>query len=426
MKQFLSLKQVADLLGVDYKTVFNLVRTGQLPAARIGNIYRVRKEDLDQFFERQKQQPGGEVTPIMQRTEAGVPKSTCGRCGLVIKYPSLVGGACQQESCATILCKQCWLSFPDRRCSLHQAVPPGAAPAMSGEVVVLSSPGWGTGSGFAPIAPAARVTAEEAIQWELQFIEGFDQGLRERSSIQSPIDGHLHKVTDWDALHHKEPALLPPKKSVSSVLSQGRAASSLPQDLTSCYHFRQDEHHLSPSSFALVAVTLNHLEAYQSSGADSEPVTLEELLKFIKHASDFAKRNDTLYVAGLASPTGWSREAIEGVIATSERPGFSVLHLSFCLMDLRTRALSYLSTDFRLQPHLNILRGLRKEDLVRRIQKHIQDALLVREGQSEKEVAQATGQPEELVKRAFELLRQGGGYEIYDVPGTGRVISRVR
>ena len=52
-KPFLTIQDVAELFDLDYKSVYRLVLSGQLPAAKIGGVYRIRREDLDAFFERQ-------------------------------------------------------------------------------------------------------------------------------------------------------------------------------------------------------------------------------------------------------------------------------------------------------------------------------------------------------------------------------------
>ena len=55
MSQYLTLEQAAEILGVEYKTVYRLVRAGDLPAGRIGRVYRIKAEDLDAYFEHSKQ-----------------------------------------------------------------------------------------------------------------------------------------------------------------------------------------------------------------------------------------------------------------------------------------------------------------------------------------------------------------------------------
>lgn len=55
MSKFLTLEEAAERLGVEYKTVDRFVRQGELPAGKVGRVYRIREEDLDGYFERQKQ-----------------------------------------------------------------------------------------------------------------------------------------------------------------------------------------------------------------------------------------------------------------------------------------------------------------------------------------------------------------------------------
>jgi len=49
MSDLLSLDDVADRLGVHYMTAYRYVRTGRLPARKVGATWRVRPEDLDRF-----------------------------------------------------------------------------------------------------------------------------------------------------------------------------------------------------------------------------------------------------------------------------------------------------------------------------------------------------------------------------------------
>jgi len=46
----LSVKDVADYLKLSERTVYKLVREGRLPAARIGGVYRFRREEIDEWM----------------------------------------------------------------------------------------------------------------------------------------------------------------------------------------------------------------------------------------------------------------------------------------------------------------------------------------------------------------------------------------
>ena len=52
-KPFLSVREVADYLDIDYKTVYRLVRKGEIPAVKVGGMYRVRRSELEGYLDRQ-------------------------------------------------------------------------------------------------------------------------------------------------------------------------------------------------------------------------------------------------------------------------------------------------------------------------------------------------------------------------------------
>jgi excisionase family DNA binding protein len=115
-RPFLKIQDVAELLDLDYKTVYRMVLSGQLPAAKLGGVYRIRREDLDAFFERMKVvgRPSRESVLVMEPT-------TCARCDQAFRVPSLVGGKCQAAGCDLALCTTCWRNKNNRYCRDHAA-----------------------------------------------------------------------------------------------------------------------------------------------------------------------------------------------------------------------------------------------------------------------------------------------------------------
>ena len=53
-KEFLSVKEIADKLGVTVDTIQGYIRRKELQAFRIGNKYVVRQEDFDRFLEKRR------------------------------------------------------------------------------------------------------------------------------------------------------------------------------------------------------------------------------------------------------------------------------------------------------------------------------------------------------------------------------------
>ena len=112
-RPFLSIQDTASLLALDYKTVYKMVISGQLPAGKLGGVYRIRRQDLDTFFEQQKAAISvGRGLPAVQPT-------LCAGCGRALRLPSLLGGKCQTPQCDLPLCTTCWGRKEARFCRDH-------------------------------------------------------------------------------------------------------------------------------------------------------------------------------------------------------------------------------------------------------------------------------------------------------------------
>jgi excisionase family DNA binding protein len=50
----MTVREVADYLNVDDKTVYRLTKNGRLPGFKVAGAWRFKKEDIDEWIERQK------------------------------------------------------------------------------------------------------------------------------------------------------------------------------------------------------------------------------------------------------------------------------------------------------------------------------------------------------------------------------------
>ena len=78
MSKYLTVGEAASRLGVEYKTVYRLIRSGDIPAGKIGRIYRIREGDLSAFFDRQKQHVAAQAGRTGLTALEG---RRCGACG---------------------------------------------------------------------------------------------------------------------------------------------------------------------------------------------------------------------------------------------------------------------------------------------------------------------------------------------------------
>jgi excisionase family DNA binding protein len=97
-KKFMTLEDVAEMLGVNYQLIYRLVRAGELPAIRLGRVYRVTQEDLNTYLQNQKTSGG----------------ATCEACGTSYKSKESVKQAC--EECGAPICFDCWQRTGVRIC----------------------------------------------------------------------------------------------------------------------------------------------------------------------------------------------------------------------------------------------------------------------------------------------------------------------
>ena len=104
--EYMSLEDVADMLGVTYQLIYRLVRAGELPAVRLGKLYRVSRGDLNKYLERNK--------------NAAASGGTCSVCGTFYKTRGSLKQTCSAEGCEEPICFDCWTRLGVRYCKKHQ------------------------------------------------------------------------------------------------------------------------------------------------------------------------------------------------------------------------------------------------------------------------------------------------------------------
>lgn len=103
--EFMSLENVAEMLGVTYQLIYRLVRSGELPAVRLGKLYRVSRQDLDGYLERSK--------------SASAAGGVCSVCGTFYKSKKSLAQTCTEAGCEEPICFDCWNRLGIRKCQKH-------------------------------------------------------------------------------------------------------------------------------------------------------------------------------------------------------------------------------------------------------------------------------------------------------------------
>lgn len=52
--EVMTIKQAADFLQLHYQTVYEKVKNKEIPASKVGRVWRIQKKDVLEYLERQK------------------------------------------------------------------------------------------------------------------------------------------------------------------------------------------------------------------------------------------------------------------------------------------------------------------------------------------------------------------------------------
>lgn len=65
-----TVRQVAGRLGVSEGTVYRTAERGEIPAFKLGDAWRVRRDDIDAWIEHQQQEHGASASKRRRRSES--------------------------------------------------------------------------------------------------------------------------------------------------------------------------------------------------------------------------------------------------------------------------------------------------------------------------------------------------------------------
>lgn len=254
-------------------------------------------------------------------------------------------------------------------------------------------------AGLVP-APVARVA-------ELHFIGAFREALSETRTIRLPggeqfdipegywTDRYV-TADDADRLGELLPADADPE--TYPVNKRSRHTVTVPKYLG-----------LSLSDpLVIEARSVTHLETHATAGGDRRPADLSDLLRAVDELVERTEGygNETTYLVGLGSPTGWTDRAAAALDDEGVRLGDQV---RVCLVDLAAGRLHYDRDDPLLAAHEHLFEGTlereRVDDCARAIRERYQGSV---EGVRLGTVTSDLDYEPHIVKRAFGRLEDDG------------------
>jgi excisionase family DNA binding protein len=410
MSEFLTMEEAAERLGVDYKTVYRLVRTGELPAGKIGRIYRIRTVDLDGYFERQKQlvaDQGRKLVPV-----AGI---QCGACGREIVSELSVGGRCTE--CDREICQACWAIRKRRVCESHESA--GSTAATTAET---AKPGGDARAEqqaereaeIARLRKAGRpvVTTDDARLAEETFLRAFGQRFEQIEELPEPLSGRAVRLRDARVKH---------KIVEGAKARRGEAANRI-----SRFTLRTGGWGKPKVCLTLEGRFIARTDALKKDGYEAAPIGRSELAQLLNElAAEVAKDEECFRVVLMASPTGWSEEASALVTNPQGSGAFRDKRAAVVLCDLHADKVLLDESDGRLQAFWPLVAPERQRRAVQECMETVRDLVLRRGSVSLADAVKASAGAECFVRAAFAELAEAGSYIVDELDGVGPVISRL-
>jgi len=374
MKEFLSIDEVADYFGVDYKTIYRLVKQAEIPAGKVGGVYRIRREDVEAYYERQLR---AHAEQLAESTHV-----KCGRC-LRLVAPYEIAGTCSVPGCEEPICRTCWEDDPTHRCRAHvlsreARLRQAQAQYARGEVPLL-------------------LTSVEAHRRQLLYLGRVEAKLKEQTSIPHPRTGRPVRVADWDAIETRSQDLDRFREAMGSYLDEAESGP-LPTNPRYLYQLAVD--------LLLELIIYSDLAAHLKQGFVTQPTSESQLLDMLTEAIGRAEASHSLIVLGLGATAGWDDEAVALIEGdrSRQRPFYHRL-VAPILVDLAEDRLFYNHTDERLDWTASLLSPEMSMDVVRKVMAAIEERFSQgRTGLAESEVREWGWASETEVATAFERL----------------------
>lgn len=412
MGPFLSIQDAADTLGVDYKTVYRLVRAGKLPAGKFGGMYRIRREDLEAYFQAQVAETAGRG----QEAALTAPETLlkCGSCFRILSSPREVAGTCTTPGCGAPICTNCWQKGI-RYCADHRPGEQGRlaqaqAALARGEIRRL-------------------ITAVTARQLESAWIARFDERIREIGTLFHPGTAEILRIADWAPFHSSDDETLQLMQMLNVGFLDRASQATLPHNELTRYSIQAGGLGWGKprQGLLLEARCTGHLAEFVDPGFDTRPADLEELLLLLADLERLAADAEATLIVGLASPTGWDEPALAHII---DERGRAYRHPAVlpCLVDLETGAVAANRMDERLAKfgYAELFKLPLAREEAAALLPQIEAALAGREGLAVADLARLLGAPEPLVLHACQELIRAGRYRLVEEGELAPLIVRNR
>lgn len=395
MKEFLSIKEVAEYLDVDYKTIYRLAMQGEIPAGKVGGVYRIRRREVEDYFERQQQALAQEAARWTQ--------IKCGRC-LRALLPHEVASLCEEPNCDEPLCHSCWGEDPDHRCRAH--VLSREARLHQAQLQLERN-----------LIPCL-LTCEAAHRYEFLYLSRIEAELQHRQTLPNLLTGDSLRISDWsnartyvEQLHHFQHVAVDSAKEDKTL--------RLPTNPRLGFQLTQ--------GLMLEIVVYSDLATHLRLGFVTQPTSVSVLFELLSQAICRAEAESKMIVLALAATAGWERQAVDVVEGGGGKRSFYHHLVPLVLVDLTSDLLIYSHADERLDQIVDVFSTKSSLDVTQKVIGIVDNMMQAgRKGVLLSEIVEKTTISAADVSRAFEKMAATGAYRVQAADRQDRLLLRLQ
>ena len=273
---------------------------------------------------------------------------------------------------------------------------------------------------FSGVSDENRVSKIEARQMEQRAIQRFNQKVRAIDVLRHPVSKELIPVQDWGALYEEF-------EDREALMEAMKTAFLDRETLATTPHNSRARYVLSGKPGLILELRfVAHLDQFCQAGSDERPIDRDELRQVLQELESLHLENDALYIVGLASPTGWSVDAIE-YIQGSGKDRYDHPHVHVLLLDLRANRLYYNEQDAAVAGFAELFRLTTEEKDITVLEDRLRGEVSDQNGVILRSFAQAVGVDEELALLAARNLaaQDEERYRLVRDRGVGWIIVAV-
>jgi excisionase family DNA binding protein len=405
---YMKIDEAARYLGVSRRTVYRWVWDGKLPASKVGGLYFIDPQDLEDLLKKREAQPASE-----EKVEA-FEQIKCGYCFRLIKNATGISDLCQAGGCDQVICKRCQQQgihycaqhTPDREQQLALAL----EKQKKGEIAFV-------------------LKASNARMLEINYLNRIQHRLSEQTSIIHPLSGEVINIKDWKTQMQEADQRKLVMSYLGKVVLDGNTQASLPLNAYLQYRIAGSSKS-DQATLDILIQCITHLPAMLQVGFDSEPCSAEDLSTLIQKQIEKVAKRDSFCICVFAATSGWNSEAralIQGVQSdrlASNNQALMHVKMLFYLFDMQSGELIYNQQDLKARRYAQLFQPGTSDEEIQEAVRAIKNELLGYESLSLSLAKETLPFQEHILEQAFRELANSSGYTIMDITGIGVTIVR--